>query len=160
MGPEFYTPLVLGRGWKCPWWFFPPAVVVYKILSPKNKILGEFWFAAFLSLKMAILERHLQRPDEPKTGWFSIPGRVQERAEKTAEKTLRNAEMCNRRGCWGVPLQARFKQRLKVAYHSAEKCRQSENCRATPQAITQPLLQPFSIHPVRSAKLPNAKIDG
>ena len=31
---KIYTPLVLGRGSKCPWQFFPPAVVVYKILSP------------------------------------------------------------------------------------------------------------------------------
>ena len=31
---KFYTPLVLGKGSKCPWQFFVPAVVVYKILSP------------------------------------------------------------------------------------------------------------------------------
>ena len=31
---KFYTPLVLGRGSTCPWQFFAPAVVVYKILSP------------------------------------------------------------------------------------------------------------------------------
>ena len=30
---RFYTPLVLERGWKCPWRFFPPAVVVSNILS-------------------------------------------------------------------------------------------------------------------------------
>ena len=35
MGPEIlYTPLALGRGSKCPWQFFPSAVVVYnKIVS-------------------------------------------------------------------------------------------------------------------------------
>ena len=31
---KFYTPLVLGRGSKCPWQFLPPVAVVYKILSP------------------------------------------------------------------------------------------------------------------------------
>ena len=31
---KFYTPLVLERGSKRPWQYFPPAVVVYDILSP------------------------------------------------------------------------------------------------------------------------------
>ena len=33
---KFYTPLVLGGASKCPWRFFPPTVVVYKIQSPKD----------------------------------------------------------------------------------------------------------------------------
>ena len=40
-----YTPLALGRGSKCPWQFFPPAVVVYKIVLPA--------FGAFLVVSVA-----------------------------------------------------------------------------------------------------------
>ena len=31
---KFYTPLVLGRGSKCPWQFLPPEAVVYEIPPP------------------------------------------------------------------------------------------------------------------------------
>ena len=35
-----HTPVELGRGYKCPWQFFPPAEVVYKILSPSFRNEG------------------------------------------------------------------------------------------------------------------------